>query len=1196
MSTPPFAHLHCHSHYSLLDGAGKISGLLKRTKELGMNSLALTDHGNLHGALEFYKAAKDMGINPIVGIEAYIAPSSRFYKENASGSKEASYHITILAKDRTGFQNLLKLSSRAFLEGFYFRPRIDKELLAAHSEGLVCLSGCVSSELNRGLLMGGTAGMEKAREAAAWYHKVFGDRYFIEIQYNGIEQQRIAMEGAIDLANRMGLPLVATSDVHYVLREDAEAQDILLCVNTGKFRTDTNRMRMETNEFYLRSPEEMYAVFTGRDEALKRSQEIADSVHIDLELGKRHFPVYNPPDDKTSEDFLRELVLAGLKERYAGNPERLVEGQLSEEVMARVDREMDVINKLGFANYFLIVWDFVRFARSQGIPATARGSGVGSLVAYGLFLSHVCPLAYDLLFERFLDESRREAPDIDIDFCQQRRGEVIQYVKEKYGMANVAQIGTFGTMAARAAIRDVGRALGMPIPRVDSVVAMVPDELKITIKSALEKSDELKKLHDSDAEIRELLTLAMKIEGLARNVGTHAAAVVIADRPLTDYVPLQHVQNKEEIITQWAMGDVEKAGLLKMDFLGLRNLTILSKVIALIEQTTGKRVDPYAFPLDDAETFALLCRGETKGVFQLESGGIRDLLQRMKPDHFRDIIATNALYRPGPLEGGMVEDYIQVKHGRKKPVYEHEVMEEVLAETHGVMVYQEQVMRILNRLGGIALANAYSCIKAISKKKLESIAKFREEFIEGAFQKGMAKKKSEEVFGLIEKFAGYGFNKSHSTAYALIAYMTAYLKAHYKVEFMAALLSSDIPGRNFKKKDSLVEHIEDCNRMSIEVAPPDVNRSDVEFAVGEGKIFYALSAIKGCGGAASAAIVKARNGAPGTPGRGPYRSIFDFCQRLDPGQVNRSAIESLVKAGAFDSLGGHRSQWFALIDRAMQGGASAAADRRSGQKGLFADDEEETLEVVVKDLPALPEWEQKDRLAKEKEVLGFYLSSHPLAEHAKKLQAYCSHTTVEAAALKSRSEVMLGGMIASIKHSHTKNPKPGSPSHYAMFDLEDTEGIMRCICWPEQFAQFGELIQAETICVLRGAIDKRAGSEEANLIINELIPIGDLEARYTRGIRVRVVEESHGVKKLEMLHEVLRGYPGEVPFELLLCLADGRKISCRCDTFRIANNAEMRNRVEELLGAENFRLVTNKPAMGNGSRDSARWPKKQGGI
>ncbi len=1171
----PFAHLHCHSHYSLLDGAGKISGLLKRTKELGMNSLALTDHGNLHGALEFYKAAKDMGINPILGIEAYIAPGDRRHKQDASGSKEASYHITLLAKDRTGFQNLLKLSSKAFLEGFYFRPRIDKEILEQHSEGLICLSGCVSSELSRGLLSGGAAGMEKAREAAARYHRVFGDRYFIEIQDNGVEVQKIAMEGAIDLANHMGLPLVATSDVHYILREDAEAQDILLCVNTGKFRTDTNRMKMDTNEFYLRGPEEMYGVFTGHAEAVKRSQEIADSINIDLDLGARHFPVYNPPDEKSSEDYLRELVTTGLMERYAGNMERIVNGQLSEEVMARLERELYVINKLGFANYFLIVWDFVRFSRQQDIPATARGSGVGSLVAYGLYLSHVCPLDYDLLFERFLDESRREAPDIDIDFCQQRRGEVIQYVKEKYGKDSVAQIGTFGTMAAKAAIRDVGRALGLPIPRVDTVVAMVPDELKITIKSALEKSEDLKKVFDNDPEIRELLTLAMKIEGLARNVGTHAAGVVIGDRPLTEYVPLQRVKDKEEIITQWSMGDVEKAGLLKMDFLGLRNLTILSKVIALIEQTTGKKVDPYAFPLDDGETFALLCRGETKGVFQLESGGIRDLLQRMKPDHFRDIIATNALYRPGPLEGGMVEDYIQVKHGRKQAAYDHEVMKEVLEETHGVMVYQEQVMRILNRLGGIALANAYSCIKAISKKKLDTIAKFREEFIAGAHQNGMAKKKAEEVFSLIEKFAGYGFNKSHSTAYALIAYMTAYLKAHYKVEFMAALLSSDIPGRNFKKKDSLVEHIEDSQRMNIEVQPPDVNRSDVEFAVNQGNVFYALSAIKGCGGAAAAAIVKARKSG------GPYRSIFDFCERLDPGQVNRTAIESLVKAGAFDTLGARRSQWFAAIDRALQGGASVAADRRSGQKGLFADDEDETPESLAKDLPNLPEWDQKDRLAKEKEVLGFYLTSHPLAEHAKKLMAYCTHTTVEAAALKHREKVMLGGMIASIKHSHTKNPKPGSPSRYAMFDLEDTEGIMRTICWPEQFAQYGELIQPDAICVFGGAIDKRPGSEEANFIVDEVIPLAEVESRYTSGIRVFLSERTHGEKTLEMLYEVLRGYPGKFPLELVLRLDNGWKVKCPCSKLRLANDPEMRTRVGELLGAENIRLMTGKGG-GNG--------------
>ncbi len=595
---------------------------------------------------------------------------------------------------------------------------------------------------------------------------------------------------------------------------------------------------------------------------------------------------------------------------------------------------------------------------------------------------------------------------------------MIQYVKEKYGVENVAQIGTFGTLAARAAIRDVGRALGLPIPRVDAVVALVPEELKITIADALEKSDDLRKLHETDPEIRKLLDLAMRIEGLARNVGTHAAAVVIADRPLSEYVPLQHVQNKEEIITQWAMADVERAGLLKMDFLGLRNLTILSKVVELIAQTTGEKVDPYSFPLDDEETFALLCRGETKGVFQLESGGIRELLQRMKPDHFRDVIATNALYRPGPLEGGMVDDYIQVKHGRKQAEYKHPVMKEVLEETHGVMVYQEQVMRILNRLGGISLANAYSCIKAISKKKLESIAKFREEFIAGAHEQGLSKREAGDLFGLIEKFAGYGFNKSHSTAYALIAYATAYLKAHYPVEFMAALLTSDIPGRNFKKRDSLIEHLDDCQRMKIEVVPPDVNRADVEFTVAAGKIFFALSAIKGCGGAAAAAIVRQRKAA------GPFRSLFDFCERLDPGAVNRTAIEALVKAGAMDALG-RRTACFAAIDRALQAGASAASDRRNGQMGLFGD--EEDAPEAAADLPNVADWPPREQLAKEKEVLGFYLTSHPLAEYEKVLAAYCSHTTASAAALKHRTEVMLGGMISAVKYCAHEEPQAGQP-------------------------------------------------------------------------------------------------------------------------------------------------------------------------
>jgi len=1169
---PPFVHLHCHSHYSLLDGAGRIRDLLERAQALRMNALALTDHGNLYGAVKFYQQAKELNINPILGLEAYIAPGSRFQKE-ASGMKDASYHLTLLARDRTGFQNLIKLSSAAFLEGFYFRPRIDKELLEAHNEGLICLSGCISSELNRLILAGGESNMEKARQVMAWFQKVFGDRYFIEIQNNGMEAQRIALQAAVDLAKQMGVPTVATSDVHYVRREDAEAQDILLCVNTGKFRTDTNRMRMETNEFYLRSPEEMYAAFPGQEDAVRRSQEIADLVHIELELGRRHFPVFTPPEGKKSEDFLRDLCLEGLKERYAHREDRLKDGKLSEEVMNRLDRELDVINKLGFANYFLIVWDFVRFARSKNIPATARGSGVGSLVSYALHLSHVCPLDFDLLFERFLDENRREAPDIDIDFCQQRRNEVIQYVKDKYGMANVAQIGTFGTLQARAAIRDVGRALGLPIPRVDAVVALVPDELGITLEKALEKSEGLRKIHESDGEIRELLNMARQIEGLARNVGTHAAAVVIADRPLTEYTPVQHVQNKEEVITQWAMGDVERAGLLKMDFLGLRNLTILSKVVDLIRETTGQRVDPYQFPLDDKETFALLCRGETKGIFQLESGGIRDLLQRMKPDSFLDIIATNALYRPGPLEGGMVDDYIQVKHGNKKAEYKHPVMKEILEETHGVMVYQEQVMRIINRLGGIELANAYSCIKAISKKKLEAIAKYREQFVFGAHEKGLSKKEAAELFSMIEKFAGYGFNKSHSTAYALIAYMTAYLKTHWPVEFMAALLSSDIPGRNFKKKDSLVEHLEDCQRMNITVEPPDVNASHVDFSVAEGKIRFGLSAIKGCGGAASGAIVQDRNA------RGAFRSLFDFCERLDPGAVNRTAIESLVKAGAFDSLGARRSQLFSAIDRALQSGATAASDRRSGQRGLF-DDIDEPAETDATLLPELPEWEEKDKLAKEKEVLGFYLTSHPLAEHLGTLSAYCSHSTEAAAALAHRTEVMLGGMLSAIAVKHSKRADPGRPTRFAMFDLEDTGGIMRCICWPEQFVIYEDAIKPDAIVVVRGVVDKRPGSEEANLIVNEIIPLADLAARYTRGVMIRVSETQHGPQKLQQLHEILRGYPGKAELQLVITLADGSKVSCKCSDLAVTITAELRTRVDDLLGPGNLRLLPTTPTVG----------------
>ncbi|HEX5471271.1 MAG TPA: DNA polymerase III subunit alpha, partial [Lacipirellulaceae bacterium] len=691
----------------------------------------------------------------------------------------------------------------------------------------------------------------------------------------------------------------------------------------------------------------------------------------------------------------------------------------------------------------------------------------------------------------------------------------------------------------------------------------------------------LRRTYNSDGEIHELIDLAMKIEGLARNVGTHAAAVVIAEKPVDQYVPLQYVKGKTEIITQWAMGDVERAGLLKMDFLGLRNLTILAKAVELVEQSRGERIDPHRFPLGDAEAFALFCRGETKGIFQFESGGIRDLLTRMKPDHFRDIIATNALYRPGPLEGGLVDDYIEVKHGRKQAYYPHPVMEDVLEETHGVMVFQEQVMRILNLLGGIPLADAYSCIKAISKKKLETIAKFREDFIKGAQQQGLDKRTAQDLFSQIEKFAGYGFNKSHSTAYALIAYQTAYLKAHYPVEFMAALLSGDIPGRNFKSKDPLVEHMEDCERMGVDVLPPDVNRSFVDFAVEQAgvssppassKILFGLSAIKGCGSGAAEAIVSARQQS------GPFADLFDFCERVDPQACSRAAIETLIKAGAFDSLGAKRSQLMAAIDRAMQSGAAVLADRRSGQRGLFESDHDDTPSSNNIALSSIPEFGEKEMLAMEKEVLGFYLTSHPLAPFEQTLRTFCSHDSSQLSTLEARTEVLVGGILAALKFSHTKNPRPGSThTKYAMWDLEDLAGIVRCIIWPEQFAEFQELVKADAVLALRATVDRRPGSDEVNLIVQELIPLEELSSRFSNGVLIRVRENGSGDDMLASLREIIRGYPGNKPLRLRLELNDGGVVTLDCSKSSVAIDPELRRRVEDLLGPGSFRLTAAPP-------------------
>ncbi len=1181
----PFVHLHVHSHFSLLDGAGKIDALISRAKVLGMKALALTDHGNIYGMLEFYQKALDAGIKPVLGMEAYMAGGSRFDK-GGSGGRSPTYHLTLLAMDMTGYHNLIELSTQAYVEGLYNkRARIDHSLLEQYQEGLICLSGCLSGEISRTILDGdgNNEAMKKARDLAIWYKNLFGDRFYMELQDHGIDQQMIVLQKEIELAKELDIPTVVTNDVHYVLKEDYEIQDLLLCVNTGAFVTDKNRFRMDSQEFYLKSGREMLAAIPQGEDAIRRSVEIADRCHVEPVLGKRFFPRFEPPDNKSSEDYLRELCLNGLKERYANNPKRMVNGELSKEVMDRLNRELYVINKLGFPNYFLIVWDFVRFATEHGIHCSARGSGVGALVCYGLNLSHVCPLEYDLLFERFLDENRLEAPDIDIDFDQEFRGRVLDYVKEKYGEKNVAQIGTFGTLGAKLAIKDLGRVLGLPLPQVNELTAMIPNAPKMTIAKARAGNDKLEAKINTNSDVKKLVDYAVRMEGLVKSAGTHACAVVIADRPVTEFVPLQLLKDSPDLVTQWQAAEVEKAGLLKMDFLGLRNLTILANAISLIEETRHEKINPYIFPTDDKETFALLCRGETKGIFQLESSGIRDLLVRMKPDHFRDIIATLALYRPGPLEGGMVDLYVDIKHGRKEPSYPHQVMKDVLEETHGIMIYQEQVMRIVNRLGNIPLSHAYACIKAISKKKHEKIAKYREDFIIGAQQNSLTKAEAENIFELIISFAGYGFNKSHSTAYALLAYMTAYLKAHYPAEFMAALLNGDISKRNFAKRDSTVEHMDDCEQMHLEVVSPNVNVSYGEYRVRDNKVLFGLMAIKGVGTDAAAEIVRARENG------GPFKDIFDFYSRINSKLVPKATVESLLKAGAMDCFGVKRSQLLQVLDKALKSSLNAQEDRQKGQRSLFEllDNEDEDISSAemmsnaVIGLPEIDEWNDQEKAGYEKEVLGFYLTAHPMTMYKARFRTITSHTISELSKLSDRTNVIAGGMIspASVKTAPTKKKREGEPNIYASFDLEDTDTSIHVMLWPVQYETWGRNVKAESMVVIIGHLDNKMGGEgevNSTLIADKVFTLEEAEQQLTRGVRIGIKEDKDSQNNVEVLYDILKTYRTDkngAELEISILFQNGRIGLLHCPKFYIKINDEMKRRVTERFGDNAFRLL-----------------------
>ncbi len=1111
---PPFAHLHCHTHYSLLDGMTKIPELVQATKAAGMNAAAITDHGNLYGAMEFYHACRAEDVNPILGIEAYMAPRSR--TERGGKMKESNFHLTLLAQNATGFRNLVRMSSIAYTEGFYYKPRMDKELLKAHSEGLIVLSGCVSGELSRHLL---NEQKEEAERLCQWYTEVFGDRFYLEIQDSGIQIQKDAGEATVDLANQMGLPLVATNDSHYLCGEDAVAHDILLCVNTRSQRDDVKRMKLGSQDFYVKSPEEMYDVFPSQQAAVRRTQEIADRCDIQLEKNPKYYPVFKPPRELTDTQYLREICENAMIERYGD--------EVSQAHRDRLDLELGVIEYMGYSSYFLIVWDFVEFAKKKEIPCTARGSAAGAIVAYLLGISDVCPLKYDLLFERFLDKSRKEPPDIDIDFCRDRRQLVIDYTKEKYGADAVAQIGTFGTLKAKAVVRDVGRALGVPLMRVNEIAKAVPDTLGITLAEAVKQSPDLGDAYHNDPQITELIDIAYRLEGLARSAGTHAAGVVVADQPLQDLLPLQVITGKEDVITQWDGPTVEAAGLLKMDFLGLRNLTILDKAVRNVHKHRGIKIVPNEIGLEDQATFELLQRGETKGVFQLESGGMRDLLCKMKPDKFADIIATSALYRPGPLEGGMVMDYVNVKNGRQEPAKVHPVVDEVLAETYGVMVYQEQVMRILNRVGGIELASAYKCIKAISKKKLAIIAQFRQEYIDGAKERGIDEKLAVTLFELIEKFAGYGFNKSHSTAYGAIAYQTAYLKAHYPPEFMAALLSCGM-----ESSDRITEHVEDARRMGLDVLPPDINRSDVEFAVvplddGKSGITFGLGAVKGLGLSAMEALVAERTE------NGPYKNLADLAERIDPAFLNKTTLEVLVKSGTLDGFDGNRAQQWSLIERVLQEAARKQKDEAAGQGDLFGEQKavEQTTGVAL-NLPELPDWTRAEKLANEKEVFGFYLTSHPLTEAGDVITKFATATTRDLGEAEDGIEVTVGGMVGAIKKARTKKPSRNNNSDYVMFDFEDAEGCVRCIMWPEDFARQGSLIEAEAVLYVKGKVDRRG--REPNLIVNRLMTPDDAVKEHTRQLAVKFQKGLHAEFELSRVREILGRYPGETDVVVLV--------------------------------------------------------------
>jgi len=1046
-----FVHLHTHSEYSLLDGASRITDLVTCAKDLGMKSIGLTDHGNMYAAVNFYKTAREQGIKPIIGCEMYVARRSRLDKETKED--RSPYHLTLLARNLDGYKNLLKLVGISNLEGFYSKPRIDKDILPQYSKGLIALSGCSSGEISWNVL---NNDIDKAKQVARFYKDLFGVDFYIEMMNQNIPGQKELNRTLADIGLELGIDIVATNDNHYTRKVDANAQDVMLCIQTARFVDEKNRMRFPTQEFYIKSAKEMAQAFDGMENAITNSLDIADKCDLELELGKLHLPDFPVPDNMTADSYLEELCADGLKERFGLD--------IKEQINQRLKFELETIEKTKFAPYFLIVHDFVKFAKKSGIQVgPGRGSAAGSIVSYVLGITNVNPIKYDLIFERFLNPDRISMPDIDIDFCYERRGEVIDYVTKKYGSDHVAQIITFGTMAARAVIRDVGRVLRIPLADVDKIAKLVPFGPDVTIDTAIQTNTEFKHIYESEEKIKYLIDTAKTLEGLVRHASVHAAGVVISQKPLAEYVPLQ-LMNETQVVTQYPMTDLEKIGLLKMDFLGLRNLTMIAYAVSIINIIYGTELDMNNIPLDDEKTFKLLNDGETIGVFQLESRGMRALIKDLKPDRFEDIVALLALYRPGPLESGMVEDFIKRKNGSFPIQYSMPQLETILKETYGVILYQEQVMRIASDIAGFTLSQADVLRAAMGKKKEKEMARLKSLFIDGAVGRGIAEKKAKELFELCSKFAGYGFNKSHSTAYSFISYQTAYLKANYPVEFMAALLTSVM---GVTEKVTL--YISECRKMDIAVTSPDINESFKDFTVVRSSIRFGLAAIKNVGIGAIESIISARHA------DGHFTSLSNFCSRVDLRLNNKRVIESLIKAGAFDSLKLSRATLLKNVAKILEKSAGSDKQNKSGQTMLFKIEDTKTGD----DFAPEEEFSREQLLHMEKEMLGLYISDNPLLHLEAALDAKTNIKIGEIDEKKEGSVVLIGGMISAGKKITTRKNEL-----MLVCNIDDLSGSIGLVVFPRSYEKYSSLLKDDEVVIIKGRVDNR--NDELKIICEEV--------------------------------------------------------------------------------------------------------------